>query len=71
MAVGTCESLNVTVDRATAAPIEQLQTKVIDLSFAALDVQISSSTSTDVESPFKQPMKAELGPAPGEQESTV
>lgn len=45
MASGTYKYLILVVDQAMTAPIRQLQTKVIDVSFAAPDEKVTNFTS--------------------------
>lgn len=42
-----CESLNSTVNQTTVAIIRQPRTKATNLSFAALDKKLTSSTSSN------------------------
>lgn len=64
MVTGMNESKNVIVDQSTAARIQQPRTKLTDLSYAALDEKISTSTSVNQESPLSRPVKPKIGPTP-------
>lgn len=57
MVAGICESLNLTLDQATAAPIRQPRTKVTDLSFAAPDEKTTSFTPTNKEKLYRGPSR--------------
>lgn len=71
LATGIRESLNLIVDQAMAAPILQLRTIVTAVSFVALGEEITNSTPTSPESLLSWAVKAYLGPAPRQKDSTV
>lgn len=60
-AAGICEFLNSMMDQVTDAKTQHLQTKIIDLNFAAPDEKITSSTPINQESLLSRPIKNKHG----------
>lgn len=71
MGTEICDSLNVMVNKAMTAPVRQQRIKVTDMSFAAPDENILSSTPTSQELLLSRPVNTKLGPAPSQRDPQV
>lgn len=64
MATGTCESLNLLLNQATAVSIGLLRSKLTDLCLVASDETITNSTATNQDSFHSRPVRTKHRPAP-------
>lgn len=71
MVAEICESLDSSVNIATAATIRPPPAKVTDLSFSDLDKEISHSKPTNSASLFLQPVKTKYDPAARQQDTQI